>query len=65
MDPMQFFNSPPSFQPSAASGAGPATSGSIGSSFQSGDFTVGGMKTNWYIILGGVVVLYFLYKKMK
>jgi hypothetical protein len=61
-DPMQFFNSPPNFNPSATA-TGRADSGVSGISFKSGDFTVGGMKNNWILILAGVAVLYIIYKK--
>ena len=56
--------SPPTFAPTAASGAGGNQSG-ISASFSTGDFTVGGMKINWLVILAGVAVLYVLYKKQK
>lgn len=62
-DPMQLFNSPPSFQQSATSGASGRSDNAV--SFQSGDFTVGGMSTKNMMILAGVAVVAFLIFKKK
>lgn len=62
-DPMQLFNSPPSFASSA--GASGAADNKGVSSFISGDFTVNGMSTKNMLILGGIglAVWYFFFRK--
>lgn len=61
-DPMQFFNSPPSFQQSS----GASGRQDISTVFTSGDFTVGGMNTKNMLILAGVAVAaYILFFKKK
>lgn len=61
-DPMQFFNSPPSF--TETSGATGRLDNAV--SFATGDFTVGGMNTKTMLMLAGVAaVAYFLFFKKK